>query len=178
MSEESAKAFHKLVSAMRTSQKEFWRTRNKYALKQSIELEKQVDETIMEASASDVPDNENGKFFLEVAQLRTTTKLYFAEKKKCDADKEKINAWFKSIKEGETKVDKMLVKWFDELAIKEGKRIVWHVMERFPNAKEARSIFDNTDEQMARIELNDHLRKPACPGTMYFIAKEYKEVKK
>lgn len=40
MSEESAKAFHKLVSAMRTSQKEFWRTRNKYALKQSIELEK------------------------------------------------------------------------------------------------------------------------------------------
>lgn len=72
----------------------------------------------------------------------------------------------------------MLVKWFDELAIKEGKRIVWHVMERFPNAKEARSIFDNTDEQMARIELNDHLRNPACPGTMYFIAKEYKEVKK
>lgn len=147
MSEESAKAFHKLVSAMRTSQKEFWRTRNKYALKQSIELEKRVDETIMEANASDVPDNENGKFFLEVAQLRTTTKLYFAEKKKRDADKE-------------------------------GKLIVWHVMERFPNAKEARSIFDNTDEQMARIELNDHLRNPACPGTMYFIAKEYKEVKK
>lgn len=104
MSEESAKAFHKLVSAMRTSQKEFWRTRNKYALKQSIELEKRVDETIMEASASDVPDNENGKFFLEVAQLRTTTKLYFAEKKKRDADKEKINAWFKSIKEGKPRL--------------------------------------------------------------------------
>lgn len=70
MSEEKAIAFHKLVAEMRTNQREFWKTRDKDLLKKSIELEKRVDEIILHADGNDVPEDENGSFFLEVAQLR------------------------------------------------------------------------------------------------------------
>ncbi len=173
MSEESAITFRKLVSAMRTTQKEYWNRRDKHILKKSIELEKRVDQTIASVNVSNVPDTDNGKFFLEVARLRDTTKQYFAEKKKQAPDKECVKDLFKAIKVGENKIDKSLGAWFDQQAIKEGKRIVWHVMERLPRGKEAHSIFDTIDEQLAKINLDDCYRHPACPGTMYFIAKEY-----
>lgn len=69
MSEEKAIAFHKLVAEMRTNQREFWKTRDKDLLKKSIELEKRVDEIILHADKNDVPEDDNGSFFLEVAQL-------------------------------------------------------------------------------------------------------------
>jgi len=178
MSEESAIAFHKLVSAMRTTQKEYWNHRDKHVLLKSIELEKRVDDTIASVDASNVPDTDNGKFFLEVARLRDMTKKYFAEKKKQAPDKENVKVLFKTIKDGENKIDKMLSKWFDQQAVKEGKIIRWHVMERLPREKQAHSAFDTPDEQLARINLDDYYRHPACPGTMYFLAKEYIDIKK
>lgn len=81
MSEEKAIAFHKLVAEMRTNQREFWKTRDKDLLKKSIELEKRVDEIILHADGNDVPEDDNGSFFLEVAQLRANSRQYFQLKK-------------------------------------------------------------------------------------------------
>lgn len=47
MSEQAALAFRKLVASMRTLEKQYWAHRDKGVLRQSIELEKRVDETIM-----------------------------------------------------------------------------------------------------------------------------------
>lgn len=74
MSEESVLSFRKLVSAMRTMEKEYWAHRDKKILRQSIELEKRVDGIIMKADGNDVPQNDNGRFFLLVAELRATTR--------------------------------------------------------------------------------------------------------
>lgn len=82
MSEESALSFRKLVSAMRTTEKEYWAHRDKKMLRQSIELEKRVDDIILKADGSAVPQNDNGTFFLLVAELRASTIQYFQEKKK------------------------------------------------------------------------------------------------
>lgn len=73
MSEESVLSFRKLVSAMRTTEKEYWAHRDKKMLRQSIELEKRVDGIIMKADGNDVPQNDNGTFFLLVAELRAST---------------------------------------------------------------------------------------------------------
>lgn len=88
MSEESALSFRKLVSAMRTTEKEYWAHRDKKMLRQSIELEKRVDDIILKADGSAVPQNDNGTFFLLVAELRASTIQYFQEKKKAQPDKE------------------------------------------------------------------------------------------
>ena len=56
MSEESVLSFRKLVSAMRTTEKEYWAHRDKKMLRQSIELEKRVDGIIMK-KRNEVPLN-------------------------------------------------------------------------------------------------------------------------
>ena len=173
MSEESALAFRKLVSAMRTIEKEYWAHRDKKMLRQSIELEKRVDEIILKAGASAVPQNDNGTFFLLVAELRASTIQYFQEKKKAQPDKELVNTLFKTIKEKEAKIDKMLIRLQDEQIKRDGCCIQYHVMERMPRAKQARSIFTSCNEQLARVELDEHYRHPDPPGTMYFICKKY-----
>lgn len=114
MSEESALSFRKLVSAMRTTEKEYWAHRDKKMLRQSIELEKRVDDIILKADGSAVPQNDNGTFFLLVAELRASTIQYFQEKKKPQPDKELVNSLFKTIKETEAKLDKMLIRLKDE----------------------------------------------------------------
>ena len=53
MSEESVLSFRKLVSAMRTTEKEYWAHRDKKILRQSIELEKRVDGIIMKAEGKE-----------------------------------------------------------------------------------------------------------------------------
>ena len=98
MSEESVLSFRKLVSAMRTTEKEYWAHRDKKMLRQSIELEKRVDGIIMKADGNDVPQNDNGTFFLLVAELRASTIQYFQEKKKAQPDKELVNSLFKTIR--------------------------------------------------------------------------------
>lgn len=171
MSEESALAFCKLVAAMRTTEKKYWETRDKRLLRQSIELEKRVDGVIMAANGNDVPENENGKFFLGVAQLRVSTKEYFSAKKEYPPDKVRVNELFQQVKEWERKVDKKLEYFQDEQARKDGFVIQWHVMERRFNQEEAHSIFSSSDEHLAKIELDDYLRR-AHHGTMYFLAKK------
>lgn len=171
MSEESALAFRKLVAAMRTTEKKYWETRDKRFLRQSIELEKRVDGIIMAANGKDVPENENGNFFLGVAQLRVSTKEYFSAKKEYPPDKEKTNNLFQEVKKWERKVDKKLVYFQDEQARKDGFVIHYHVMERMFNQEEAHSVFSSSDERLAQIELNDYLRR-AHHGTMYFLAKK------
>lgn len=173
MSEESALSFRKLVSAMRTTEKEYWAHRDKKMLRQSIELEKRVDDIILKTDGSAVPQNDNGTFFLLVAELRASTIQYFQEKKKAQPDKELVNTLFKTIKEKEAKLDKMLIRLQDEQIKKDGYSIHYHVMERLPRAHQARSIFSSSDEQLANIELNDHYRHPDPPGTMYFMCKKY-----
>ena len=54
MSEESVLSFRKLVSAMRTTEKEYWAHRDKKMLRQSIELEKRVDGIIMKADGNEM----------------------------------------------------------------------------------------------------------------------------
>ena len=173
MSEESALSFRKLVSAMRTTEKEYWAHRDKKVLRQSIELEKRVDEIIMSADGSAVPQNANGTFFLEVAQLRADTTIYFREKKKPQPDKDKVRDLYDAIKKSEAKIDKMLVRFQDEQIKKQGYIIQYHVMERMPRAKEARTVFTSSDEQLAKIERDDYYNHPEPPGTMYFICKKY-----
>lgn len=114
MSEKSALAFRKLVAAMRTTEKEYWAHRDRKLLEQSIELEKRVDEIIMKADGSDVPQNDNGAFFLEVAQLRATTKQYFHEKKNPTPNQDTINQHYKQIKSSEAIIDKMIIKFQDQ----------------------------------------------------------------
>lgn len=114
MSEETVLSFRKLVSAMRTTEKEYWAHRDKKILRQSIELEKRVDGIIMKADGNDVPQNDNGTFFLLVAELRASTIQYFQEKKKPQPDKELVKSLFKTIKEKEAKIDKMLIRLKDE----------------------------------------------------------------
>lgn len=173
MSEESALAFRKLVTSMRTSEKEYWAHRDKKTLRQSIELEKRVDDIILKATGKDVPQNDNGNFFLLVAELRATTIQYFQEKNKAQPVKEQVNSLFKSIKEKESKLDKMIVRMQEDQIKKDGYSIQYHVMERMPRAKQARSIFTSCDEHLAQVEVNELYRHPDPPGTMYFICKEY-----
>ena len=97
MSEESALSFRKLVSAMRTTEKEYWAHRDKKMLRQSIELEKRVDEIIMKVEPKNVPQTDNGNFFILVAELRVATKQYFSEKKKPEPDKELVKTLFNTI---------------------------------------------------------------------------------
>ena len=173
MSEESALSFRKLVSAMRTTEKEYWAHRDKKMLRQSIELEKRVDDIILKADGSAVPQNDNGTFFLLVAELRASTIQYFQEKKKAQPDKELVNTLFKTIKEKEAKLDKMLIRLQDEQIKKDGYSIHYEVMERLPRAHQARKVFSSMDEQLAQVELDDLYRHPDHPGTMYFICKKY-----
>lgn len=173
MSEESALSFRKLVSAMRTTEKEYWAHRDKKMLRQSIELEKRVDDIILKADGSAVPQNDNGTFFLLVAELRASTIQYFQEKKKAQPDKELVNTLFKTIKEKEAKLDKMLIRLQDEQIKKDGYSIHYQVMERLPRAHQARSIFSSMDEQLAKVEFDNLYRHPDPPGTMYFICKKY-----
>lgn len=153
MSEESALSFRKLVSAMRTTEKEYWAHRDKKMLRQSIELEKRVDDIILKADGSSVPQNDNGTFFLLVAELRASTIQYFQEKKKAQPDKELVNTLFKTIKEKETKLDKMLIRLQDEQIKKDGYSIHYEVMEKLPRAHKARPVFSSMDEQLAQVEL-------------------------
>lgn len=178
MSEDRAIAFHKLVAAMRTSEKEFWKSRSKYALRQSIELERRVDGIISQVDSKSVPDSDNGKFYLAVSHLRNASDLYFAEKKKSSPDPEQKKLLFKTVREYETLVDNLLVKWQDKQAILAGKRIKWTIMERFARS-EAHPCFSTYNEQLARIHYNDYLRRPSPGGgCMYFLTKEYEDVKK
>lgn len=171
MSEQSALAFRKLVAAMRTSQKEYWAHRDKGVLKQSIELEKRVDEIIMKVDPADIPETDYGNFFVLVAELRVTTKQYFSEKKKVNPDKDLVRDLFATIKEKETKVDKQIIHFQDEDIRKQGYCIQYHVMER-PRKCPAHSVFDSTDEQLTNIMYNNFLRNSE-PGTLYFMAKKY-----
>ena len=172
MSEKTVIAFRKLVAAMRTLEKEYWAHRDRSVLRKSIELEKRVDETIMKADGSAVPENGNGNFFLLVAELRATTKQYFSEKRKEQPDKELVNSLFKAIKEKEAKIDKQLIRFQDEEIRKQGYCIQYHVMERAHRCP-AHSIYHSNDEQLARLELDNRLQNPFMPGTMYFMAKKY-----
>lgn len=171
MSEESAIAFHKLVGAMRTTENEYWTHRDKNVLKKSIELEKRVDDTIMKADGKDVPQDENGSFFLLVAELRTATKQYFSEKKKPQPDQELTASLYKTIKQKEAKVDKQLVAFRDKQISRQGYIIEHHVMER-PYRGMAHSIYHSQDEQLAKIELGEYLSH-AGHGTMYYLCKRY-----
>lgn len=173
MSEESALAFRKLVSAMRTIEKEYWAHRDKKKLRQSIELEKRVDDIILKADASDVPQNDNGTFFILVAELRSATVQYFQEKKKSQPDKEFVGKLFKIIKEKEDQVDKQLVRLQEEQIKKDGYSIHYHVMELLPRTKQAHSVFSFMNKQLAMIELEDLQRHPDPPGTRYFLCKKY-----
>lgn len=177
MSEKSALAFRKLVAAMRTTEKEYWAHRDRKLLEQSIELEKRVDEIIMKADGSDVPQNDNGTFFLEVAQLRANTKQYFHEKKNPTPDQDTINQLYQQIKSSEAIIDKMIIKFQDEQALKDGYIIQYQVMERYAHAEVAHSIYDSTDEQLAKIELNDYRRR-STRGVFYYMAKKYVKVNK
>lgn len=171
MSEEKAIAFHKLVAEMRTNQREFWKTRDKDLLKKSIELEKRVDEIILHADGNDVPEDDNGSFFLEVAQLRASSRQYFQLKKIPGADQQKRYDLYNAIKKSESKIDSLLIKWQDAQYIKQGYIIEYHVMERYPRAM-AHSVFSSQDENLAKIEYNDYLRR--CQGgVMYYQAKKY-----
>ena len=158
---------------MRTTEKEYWAHRDKKMLRQSIELEKRVDDIILKADGSAVHQNDNGTFFLLVAELRASTIQYFQEKKKAQPDKELVNTLFNTIKEKEAKLDKMLIRLQDEQIKKDGYSIHYQVMERLPRAHQARSIFSSMDEQLAKGELDDLYRHPDPPGTMYFICKKY-----
>lgn len=53
-------AFARLVSEMRTAQKEYFRTRSRSALDACKQLEKQVDAALKE---QDIPMNAQGKLF-------------------------------------------------------------------------------------------------------------------
>lgn len=158
---------------MRTTEKEYWAHRDKKMLRQSIELEKRVDDIILKADGSTVPQNDNGTFFLLVAELRASTIQYFQEKKKPQPDKELVNTLFKTIKEKEAKLDKMLIRLQDEQIKKDGYSIHYKVMERQPRANQARPVFSSMDEQLAKVELDNLYRYPDPPGTMYFICKKY-----
>ncbi len=170
MSEESALSFRKLVAAMRTTEKEYWEHRDKKVLRQCIELENRVDGIIMKAEGKDLPQNDNGIFFLEVARLRLSTLTYFQEKKKPQPDKDKVKELYDAIKKSEAKIDKMLVRFQDEQLRKDGYRILYHVMESRRGA--SHSLYSSCDEQMAKIRLNDYYRHPVA-GTWYFLCKEY-----
>lgn len=171
MSETSALAFHKLVATMRTLEKEYWAHRDKKLLRQSIELEKRVDDTIMKADGKDVPQDENGNFFLLVAELRAATRQYFSEKKKAQPNQELTSSLYKTIKEKEAKVDKQLVAFRDEQIKRQGYLVQYHVMER-PYRGTSHSIYHSQDEQLAKIELNEYLSH-AGHGTMYYLCKRY-----
>ena len=171
MSEQAALAFRKLVASMRTLEKQYWARRDKGVLRQSIELEKRVDETIMKVEPKNVPETDNGNFFILVAELRVATKQYFSEKKKPDPDKELVKTLFNTIKEKEAKIDKQLIHFQEEDFRKQGYTIQYHVMER-PYKCPPHSLFQSTDEQLANVMFNDYLRHPSS-GTMIFMMKKY-----
>jgi hypothetical protein len=171
MSEESALSFRKLVNAMRTTEKEYWDTRRRDLLKKALKLEERVDSIIMKADGNDVPQNNNGAFFLEVAQLRASSNLYFQEKKKAKPDNDVIGELYKKIKTAEANIDKMLVRFRDEDIKRQGYRIEYHVMECLYRGK-AHSIYHSMDEQLAKLELDDYLGH-ASHGTLYFLCKKY-----
>lgn len=125
----------------------------------------------MKADGNDVPQNDNGAFFLEVAQLRASSNLYFQEKKKPQPDKEAISGLYSKIKTAEANIDKMLVRFRDEDIKRQGYRIEYHVMECLYRGK-AHSIYHSMDEQLAKLELDDYLGH-ASHGTLYFLCKKY-----
>ena len=171
MSEKAALAFRKLVASMRSLEKQYWAHRDKGVLRQSIELEKRVDETIMKVNPQKVPQTDNGNFFILVAELRVATKQYFSEKKKPEPDKEQVKTFFNTIKEKESKIDKQLIHFQEEDLRQRGYTIQYHVMER-PYKCPPHSLFQSTDEQLANVMFNDYLRHPS-PGTMIFMMKKY-----
>lgn len=171
MSEQAALAFRKLVASMRTLEKQYWTRRDKGVLRKSIELEKRVDETIMKVEPKNVPQTDNGNFFILVAELRVATKQYFSEKKKPDPDKELVKTLFNTIKEKEAKIDKQLIHFQEEDFRKQGYTIQYHVMER-PYKCPPHSLFQSTDEELANVMFNDYLRN-STPGTMIFRMKKY-----
>lgn len=171
MSEQAALAFRKLVASMRTLEKQYWAHRDKGVLRQSIELEKRVDETIMKVEPKNVPQTDNGNFFILVAELRVATKQYFSEKKKPEPDKELVKTLFNTIKEKEAKIDKQLIHFQEEDFRKQGYTIQYHVMER-PYKCPPHSLFQSTDEELANVMFNDYLRN-STPGTMIFRMKKY-----
>lgn len=177
MSEESALAFRKLVAEMRFTQKKYWETRDNKLLRKSIELEKRVDDIIMKVKGSDVPNNKNGKFFLKVAELRVASKEYFAAKKEYPPDKEKIGDFYEAVKIRNHFIDKQLEHFQDDEDRKNGYVVQYHVMERYPRQKNAHSVFCSSDENFAKAELNDYLRR-ASRGVMYFMAKKKILIKK
>lgn len=171
MSEQAALAFRKLVASMRTLEKQYWAHRDKAVLRKSIELEKRVDETIMKVDPQNVPQTDNGNFFILVAELRVATKQYFSEKKKPDPDKELVKTLFNTIKEKEAKIDQQLIRFQEEDFRKQGYTIQYHVMER-PYKCPPHSLFQSTDEELANVMFNDYLRNPTS-GTMIFRMKKY-----
>lgn len=171
MSEQAALAFRKLVASMRTLEKQYWAHRDTAVLRKSIELEKRVDETIMKVDPQNVPQTDNGNFFILVAELRVATKQYFSEKKKPEPDKELVKNFFNTIKEKESKIDKQLIHFQEEDLRQRGYTIQYHVMER-PYKCPPHSLFQSTDEQLANVMFNDYLRHPS-PGTMIFMMKKY-----
>lgn len=175
MSEESALAFRKLVAEMRFTQKRYWETRDNKLLRKSIELEKRVDDIIMKAKGSDVPNNKKGFFFLRVAELRVASKEYFAAKKEYPPDKEKIKDFFEKVKLFNHTIDKQLEHFQDEEDRKNGYVVHYHVMERYPRQTKAHSIFSSSDENLVKAELNDYLRR-ASGGVMYFMGKTKKPI--
>ncbi len=152
MSEQAALAFRKLVASMRTLEKQYWAHRDKGVLRKSIELEKRVDDTIMKVDPQNVPQTDNGNFFILVAELRVATKQYFSEKKKPEPDKELVKTLFNTIKEKESKIDKQLIHFQEEDVRKQGYTIQYHVMER-PYKCPPHSLFQSTDEQLANVML-------------------------
>ena len=177
MSKESVLAFRKLVAEMRFTQKRYWETRDNNLLRKSLELEKRVDDIIMKAKGSDVPNDKNGLFFLKVAELRVASKEYFAAKKEYPPDKAKIGDLFEKVKMLSFLVDKRLEHFQDEEDRKNGYVVQYHVMERYPRQKKAHSVFCSSEENLVKAELNDYLRR-ASGGVMYFMGKTKKPIQK
>lgn len=177
MSEESALAFRKLVAEMRFTQKNYWETRDNKILRKSLELEKRVDDVVMKAKGSDVPNNKKGKFFLDVAKLRVASKEYFAAKKEYPPNKAKVGDFFEKVKWLNHTVDKQLEHFQDEEDRKNGYVVQYHVMERYPRQQKAHSIFSSSDENLVKAELDGYLRR-ASGGVMYFMGKTKKPIEK
>lgn len=169
MSLSAVEKFHFLVGAMRTNEKSFWSTREHKYLVNSKYYEGEVDKIVQKAQASDVPDNDNGKFFLAVAELRLSTKQYFAQPKGTDKKKQ----LFKKVQEQEKHIDKMLIQFKDQRAKQLGYSVTWNLMQVVRGAKKAVKMLGSEDEAFVKVHLDECIDKPPIPGARYFMCKEY-----
>lgn len=169
MSQSSIEKFHDLVGAMRSNEKSYWNTREHKYLANSKYYEGEIDKIVQKAKASDVPDNDNGTFFLVVAQLRLSTKQYFAEPKGTDKKKQ----LFKEVKEFESLIDKMLIQFKHQRAKELGYEVRYCLMELIKGANKAFELESSADEDFIKAQLNEAIRRPPTPRARYYEATKY-----